>query len=270
MAISGEWISYGDQIGYFARPERARAGLPGVVVIAEIMGVNDQIEDLTRRIAAAGYAALAPDFYAEGGQRPAALRRDRVDEAMAYMETMPREARFDPAARDAAMAALPEEKRKRILESFTTIFSQMNRVRDFMAPLSRAADYLRHERPESAGAKIGCVGFCMGGGLSALLACEDPGISAAAVYYGNAPSSDKIAGLACPVIGFYGELDQRITAGLPAFHQAMSAAGKDFESHVYPGANHGFFNDSSPMYDVDASRDSFARLLGFFSAHLKS
>lgn len=270
MSITGEWIGYGDQIGYFARPERARSGLPGVVVIAEIMGVNDQIEDLTRRIAAAGYAALAPDFYARDGQRPAALGRERVVEAMAYMETMPREARFDPAARAAAMASLPQDKRERILESFATVFSQMNRVRDFVAPLKRAAEYLRRERAESAGGKIGCVGFCMGGGLSAILACEDPGISAAAVYYGNAPSAEQIAGLSCPVIGFYGELDQRITAGLPAFRDAMEAAGKDFESHVYPGANHGFFNDSSPMYDVDASRDSFARLLDFFAARLKS
>jgi carboxymethylenebutenolidase len=268
MAIKGEWIQYGERIGYFARPERAREGLPGVVVISEIMGVNDQIEDVTRRMAAAGYAALAPDIYAEAGVRPPALRRERVDEAMVFMETLPREARFDPAVREKAMATLPADKRERILESFTTVFSQMQRLPSFIPPLREAVAYLRQERPESAGQKVGCVGFCMGGGLSALLACEESEISAAAVYYGSAPAAEKVANIRCPVMGFYGELDQRVNAGINAFAEAMQAAGADFASHVYPGANHAFFNDSGPTYDADAARDSFARLLLFFQKNL--
>jgi carboxymethylenebutenolidase len=268
MAIKGEWIQYGDKVGYYARPERARKGLPGVVVISEVMGVNDQIEDVTRRIAAVGYAALAPDIYAEGGARPPALRRERIDEAMAYMETMPREARFDPAAREAAMATLPADTRERILESFTTAFSQIQRLPSFVPQLREAVAYLRHERPESAGQKVGCVGFCMGGGLSALLACEESEISAAAVYYGSTPAAEKVANIRCPVMGFYGELDQRVNAGINAFAEAMKATGADFEHHVYPGANHAFFNDSGPTYDADAARDSFARLLLFFQKNL--
>jgi carboxymethylenebutenolidase len=269
MAIKGEWIQYrGERVGYFAAPERARKNLPGVVVISEIMGVNDQIEDVTRRIAAAGYAAIAPDFYAEHGVRPPALERERVDEAMAFMETLPREARFDTAARDAAMAVLSEDKRTRILESFTAVFSQVQRLPSLVAPLREAVAYLRTERSESAGRKVGCVGFCMGGGLSALLACEESEISGAAVYYGNAPAPEKIANIRCPVIGFYGELDQRVNAGLPAFEDAARKAGVDFERHVYPGVNHAFFNDSGPTYNVDAARDSFTRLLLFFQKNL--
>ena len=75
MAIKSEWVHYGDQIGYLARPERAAAPLPGVVVIQEAWGVNEQIEDVTRRIAAAGYLALAPDLFAVKGERPPALGR---------------------------------------------------------------------------------------------------------------------------------------------------------------------------------------------------
>ncbi len=268
MAVKAEWIEYGGDIGYFAVPERAKAPVPGVVVVSEVMGINAQIEDATRRIAAAGYAALAPDIYAVGGERPEALRRERVDEAMAFMQTMPPQARFDPAARDASMAVLPADKRARILESFTTIFSMINRVPEFVPPLRRAVDYLRSRNPRSAGRRVGCVGFCMGGGLSALLACEEPELSAAAVYYGTAPAAEKIAGIACPVLGFYGALDQRINAGIPDFEKAMKAAGKDFEYRIYEGANHGFFNDDSPGYDAEASRDSFARLLGFFAGRL--
>jgi carboxymethylenebutenolidase len=64
VAIKGEWIRYADQTGYLALPERAAAPLPSVIVIQEVGGVNTQIEDVTRRIAASGYAALAPDLYA--------------------------------------------------------------------------------------------------------------------------------------------------------------------------------------------------------------
>src|SRR5512136_2965611 len=84
MPVKSEWIKYEDQVGYFAIPERAALPLPSVVVIQEIGGVNDNIEDITRRIAASGYAALAPDIYAANGERPEALRRERIDEAFAF------------------------------------------------------------------------------------------------------------------------------------------------------------------------------------------
>ena len=73
MGIKGEWIRYGEGSGYLAYPARATLPLPGVIVIQEIGGVNDNIEDITRRIASAGYAALAPDLFAVNGERPAAL-----------------------------------------------------------------------------------------------------------------------------------------------------------------------------------------------------
>jgi carboxymethylenebutenolidase len=268
MAIKGEWISYGDQIGYFARPDRAAGPLPSVVVIQEVGGVNENIEDITRRIAAAGYAALAPDIFAVDGKRPEALRRERVSEAFAFMATMPPASRFDPAVRDAAMARLPEDQRARISESFARIFSMMSLMPSFIAPLRRAVEHLRAERPESKGQKTGCVGFCMGGGLSALLACEEPELACAAVYYGNTPVPEKVAAIRCPVLAFYGEKDQRVNAGMPAFEEGMSKAGAPFEYKVYEGANHAFFNDDGPGYDVKASRDSFARLLSFFAKNL--
>jgi carboxymethylenebutenolidase len=268
MAIKSEWISYGDQVGYFAIPERAARPLPSVVVIQEIGGVNDQIEDVTRRIAAAGYAALAPDIYAVKGERPEALRKERVSEAFAFMATMPPASRFDPVVRDAAMAKLPEDRRARIGESFAKIWSMVNFMPSYVAPLRRAVEYLKAERPESMGQKVGCVGFCMGGGLSALLACEEPELACAAVFFGNTPAPEKLAAIRCPVLAFYGGKDQRVNAGIPAFEEGMKKAGAPFEYHIYEGANHAFFNDDGPGYDVKASRDSFARLLTFFAKNL--
>jgi carboxymethylenebutenolidase len=270
MAIKGEWIRYGEGSGYFARPERAGAALPGVLVIQEIGGVNDHIVDVTRRIAAAGYAALAPDLFAVNGIRPENLSAERVKEAFGFAATLPLGTMYDPTTRQAALAKLGEVERARISETFGQVFSFIGpgRVETLVPPLVRAYRHLSGERPETRGQKIACVGFCMGGGLSALLACEEPELSAAAVYYGNAPTPERIARIACPVIAFYGEKDQRVNVGIPGFEQAMRAAGKSFEHYIYPGAGHAFFNDDAPSYDVRASRDSFARLLSFFRKNL--
>ena len=96
MAIRGEWIRYGDGSGYFAKPERAAGSLPGVIVIQEVGGVNEHIEDVTRRVAAAGYAALAPDLFAVDGARPEALTKERISEAFGYAATLPPGTMFDP------------------------------------------------------------------------------------------------------------------------------------------------------------------------------
>ncbi len=270
MAIKTEWIRYGDQIGYLAVPDRAALPLPGVLVIQEITGVNDHIQDVTRRIAAAGYAALAPDLFSVNGERPAPLTHARIGEAMAWGGRIPPAARFDPAAREVELAKLPEAERARIKETMGLLYGSASpdRMAAMMPALRSAVRHLRTERPETRGQRAGCVGFCMGGGLSALLACEEPEISGAAIFYGMAPPAQKIRNIPCPVIAFYGAVDQRVNAGIPDFHEAMREAGKSFEYHVYEGAGHGFFNDDLPVYNAAASRDSFSRLLAFFSRTL--
>jgi carboxymethylenebutenolidase len=269
MAIVGEWIRYGEGSGYFAKPGRGAGPLPGVLVIQEVGGVNEQIIDVTRRIAGAGYAALAPDLFAQNGVRPPALIPERISEAFAFAGKLPPGTMFDPQKRAAALAELPEAERLRVSDTFGQVFAFVAPGRlESLAPLVSAAfRHLRAERPETRGQRLGCVGFCMGGGLSALLACEEPELSAAAVFYGNTPAPEKIAKITCPVMGFYGGNDQRVNAGIPAFAEGMRAAGKSFESHVYSGANHAFFNEEGP-YDAAASRDAFARLLAFFNANL--
>jgi carboxymethylenebutenolidase len=267
MSIQGEWIRYGEGSGYFAKPASITGGLPGVLVIQEVGGVNEHIEDVTRRIAAAGYAALAPDLFAIEGKRPAPVSRERITEAFGFAATLPPGTMFDPVTREAALARLAEPDRLRIMETFGQVFSfaQPGRAESLMGPLRGAFRHLRDERAETRGQKTACVGFCMGGGLSALLACEEPELSGAAVFYGMTPQAGKIAKIACPVIAFYGAKDQRVNAGIPGFVEAMHAGGKPFEHHVYDGAGHAFFNDDAPSYDAKAARDSFARLLAFFS-----
>ena len=268
MSIKGTWIEYGGHTGYFAAPEKASAPLPGIIVIQEAMGVNEHIEDVTRRFAAAGYAALAPDLFSVDGVRPAALSRERIEKTMKFVRPLPQIVWGNPAARDAELAKLPEPDKTEIGETFGQLLTGSGRIAEHITHLKDAVHHLRSGRQETKNQKVACVGFCMGGGLTALLACEEPEISGAAVFYGNAPPADKIPSIGCPVIGFYGSNDQRINTGIPAFEEAMHTAGKSYQRFVYEGANHSFFNDDGNAYNVKAVRDSFVRLLTFFNKTL--
>jgi carboxymethylenebutenolidase len=112
------------------------------------------------------------------------------------------------------------------------------------------------------GGKVASIGFCMGGGLSARLAAHDPALAGAIVFYGMSPPDAEAAKIRCPVLGLYGALDPRINASVPAF---QAAAGERLEVHTYDGAYHAFFNETRPVYSVDAARDAWARALGFLA-----
>jgi carboxymethylenebutenolidase len=268
MPVRGEWVTYGNQTGFLAWPEQARAPLPSVVVIQEVWGVDAHIEDVTRRVAASGYVALAPDLFAEGGKRPAALGADRIARVQAFGAAHPPGSLFQEEPRKAALAQLDPDDAARIVETLQAAFGTVGRLPSLVAPLRASVQYLRHERAESKDQRTGCVGFCMGGGLSALLSCEEPEVSAAAVFYGNAPAPEAVARSTCPVIGFYGGNDERVNVGIPGFEAAMKSASRPFETHLYPGVNHAFFNETGWAYQADAARDSWVRLLEFFRHHL--
>ncbi|HEY7958412.1 MAG TPA: dienelactone hydrolase family protein [Polyangia bacterium] len=262
--IACEWMSYGKERGFLARPDGA-ASLPGIVVLQEAWGVDEHLEDVTRRFAAAGYVALAPDLFAEGGARPAALERERMLELQRFMNTV------TPAQRanlPGEIARLPEPERTRVGETFQAallpIMTGQRKLDGYLPKLLAATHFLRAEHAVSRGRKIGSVGFCMGGGLSALLACHDPELGAAVIFYGSAPPAEAIPNIACPVLGLYGALDERVNAGLPAFREAMARADRRLETQVYEGAQHAFFNDNRPSYHPDAARDAFVRTLELF------
>ncbi|HEY4394054.1 MAG TPA: dienelactone hydrolase family protein [Polyangia bacterium] len=265
MAILTETISEPGFSGYLARPERAAGPLPGVLVIQEAWGVDAHIEDVTRRFAAAGYVALAPDLFAEGGHRSAPFARERMAELQAFMNAAPPTVFADAGAREAALAKLPDAERTRVGESLGALTSVMAPARreGLLAAVQAAARYLREARPETRGQRIAALGFCLGGGLSGLLACRDPELGAAVIFYGNPPPAEEIPKIRCPVMVLVGTADQRIAGQIPAFSEAMSAAGKRLESLSYEGAGHAFFNDGRPAYNLSAARDAFPRVLAF-------
>jgi carboxymethylenebutenolidase len=271
MSLHEESIRYGEGAafsGFLAYPSRAALPLPAVIVLQEAWGVNEHIEDVTRRFAFAGYAALAPDVYARGGARPEALSRARMGELLVFINELKPGEMMDPAKREAALATKPEPLQGRLRESFQTMVGVIGGGEANLPPLLAATKHLREELAVTRGQRIASVGFCMGGGLSALLATADPSLAGAVIFYGMAPREELVPKIACPILGLYGGLDARVNAGLPAFAQSMKAHGKSFEHHVYEGVQHAFFNDTRPSYDVRAARDAFKRTLGFFRDRL--
>lgn len=117
--------------------------------------------------------------------------------------------------------------------------------------------------------QLGSVGFCWGGARSFALATESERLRAAVVFYGSAPPPEKLAAVRCPVLGLYGEQDERITSRVPEVAEALKKAGKQFEYKIYPGAGHAFFNDTGQRYDATAAKDAWARTLAFFKSNLK-
>jgi carboxymethylenebutenolidase len=268
MTLSIEAVRFGEYSGYLAFPTRAKKPLPGIVVIQEAWGVDAHIEEVTRRFALAGYAALAPDVYARHGKRPAALTNERAAELREFFDSLPPGEAMNPEKRAAALSARPEALRTRLQESIEALMARIGALEANLPPVVEAARFLRQGLEVTRGQRIGAVGFCMGGGLSGLLATTDEELAAAVVFYGMAPPEAKIATRACPILGFYGGLDARINAGLPGLVEAMKKHGRSFEHHVYDGVNHAFFNDARPSYDARASRDAFVRTLAFFRDRL--
>jgi carboxymethylenebutenolidase len=137
------------------------------------------------------------------------------------------------------------------------------------ADFAAAATWLK-ARPDSTG-RLGAVGFCFGGGIVNHLAVHMGSDLAAGVpFYGVQPKTDDVAKIKAPINAQYGELDTRITSGWPAFDAALTAAHVPHEGHVYPGANHGFHNDTTPRYDEAAAKEAWRRTLAWFDKYVKA
>lgn len=138
--------------------------------------------------------------------------------------------------------------------------------------LSHAVSYLS-SHPAVNSARLGIVGFCMGGQLSLYAACRNPRIGAAVDFYGIHPHVTlDLAGLQAAVLGFFGAKDGMVTRAVADDLEAkLRAAGKRATFHHYPEAGHAFMNDSRPeAFAPDAARDAWAKLTAFFRAELAS
>jgi carboxymethylenebutenolidase len=125
--------------------------------------------------------------------------------------------------------------------------------------------------PGNATGKVGTVGFCMGGALSLYAASKNPAVGAAVVFYGGHPKvQPDLPSLEAPVLGLYAENDGFVTvSAVRDLERKLKGLAKEHEIHIYPGADHGFFNDERPeVYNSQAAADAWRRTLEFFKRHL--
>ncbi len=250
--------------GYLAVPPEGKGRRPAVIVIHEIFGVDGHMRDVARRFAAQGYVAVAPNLFT--GEIQSFLTPENIRYAFQAFAQAPPDLRRDPSKFAAFTASQPPERRP-ILEAFGKVSNPTVQA-GFAQDLLAVARYLR-SLPEVDPTRVGSVGFCFGGAMSARLATVDPDLRAAVIFYGQNPPLDDVPKIRASVLGLYGGEDVGITATVPQLADAMAKAGRSFAYQVYPGAKHAFFNDTRESnYDAASADDAWRRLLAFYASTL--
>jgi carboxymethylenebutenolidase len=136
--------------------------------------------------------------------------------------------------------------------------------------LETTARYLL-EHEAVTGAKLGAIGFCMGGQLALLAATVSPSIKAVVDFYGIHPNvKPDFSKLNAPVLGIFGEQDTFVPpTAVQELETAIRQAGGSIETHTYPNADHAFFNDTRPeVFNPTAAADAWERTLRFLQQQL--
>jgi carboxymethylenebutenolidase len=216
-----EWVTIkhdGRSVEAFVVYPESKGKTPVVLIIHEIFGMTDWVQDLADQVAAAGYIAVAPDLLSGMG---------------------PNGGRSSDFAEDKAREAV----------------SQLNPAQ-VTADLNAAADYAL--RVPSSNGKLFVGGFCWGGGQSFRFATNRADLAAAFVFYGPPPDKDAMARTKAPVYGFYAGNDARIGAMIPDAVTQMKAAGKKYDIVTYEGAGHGFMRAGEAPDAGDADKKARA------------
>ena len=229
----------GDDVsGYLARPLGA-GPYPGVIVSHEVFGLVTHIKEIARKVAAHGYAALAPDLHHREGPG------DPEDVAAAV-----RAAGGNPDARtvgDVAGAAdllrgLPYTNGKVGVIGYCSGGRQTYVVACNIPSLDAAVD-------------------CYGGRV----------VAAPSDLNERQPTApiDMTEGLGCPLLGLFGAEDANpLPEQVARIEQELKRHGKSYEFHTYDNAGHGFFADYRPSYSQEAAVDGWERVFAWFDRHL--
>jgi carboxymethylenebutenolidase len=226
----------GPMRAYEVRPDGDARG--ALVVVQEAFGVNDHIEDVTRRAADAGYLAVAPDlFHRSGGGSVPYGQFDKVIE------------KFQGIAGDDALlvdidAALDHLRAQGFTERNIGIvgFCFGGRV-TFLVALRRAI-----------GAAIGFYG----GGIVTGRFPQFPTLIGEAAH------------LQAPWLGLFGDNDQSIPVDdVESLRAALAKAPVPTEIVRYAEAGHGFHCDQRADFRPDDAKDAWSRALGWLGTHLQ-
>jgi carboxymethylenebutenolidase len=217
---------------YLVRPD-GNGPFAAVIVFQEAFGVNHHIRNVTERIAAAGYVAIAPELFHRSA--PPGFEGSYTD----FGSVMPH------------FQALTLEGLSADIEA----------VYNFL--LTRE-DVLKN--------KIGSIGFCLGGRVSVLANALLPLAASVSYYGGNMPSIlDKIKDLHAPQLLFWGGLDKHILPEhIDSVVKALKEAGKSYINVVISYADHAFNCDERVNYHPQAAREAWAMTIAFLNNHLQN
>ncbi|WP_140984234.1 dienelactone hydrolase family protein [Asticcacaulis tiandongensis] len=240
---------------YIALPETAH-NRPVIIVVPEVWGLHDYIRDTCRRLAHAGYVALA----------------------------------FDPFARKGIAAAITDfsEVRKLVEQApHTQVMGDLNQLISWLKSNPDVGQNVGQDagKPFADTTRMGITGFCWGGAVTWMAAAQIPDIKAGVAWYGRLERpnpedflgaedrlwpADVIPDLTKPVLGLYASDD----AGIPQetvdrANAALKASGKT-PSHikVFADSKHAFHADYRPSYKPEAAREGWNDLLAWFGKYL--
>lgn len=228
--VTTDWIPIAPGFGgYLARPPGGRG--PGLVLFQEIFGVNAHIRAVAEQYALDGFTVLAPDvFWREAPRVDLGYEGEDRERALALMRAL------QPA--------------------------------EVLADIALAVQALR-VRPEVGSAKVGAIGYCMGGRL-AYLAAATAGVDAMVAYYGGGIHNqlDRAAAVRGPVQFHYAGHDDHIPPEAVQRVREAFAGHITAEVHVYPQAHHGFNCWARASYHAPSAALAHGRSLAFLANSL--
>ncbi|MFM2314821.1 MAG: hypothetical protein RLZZ04_4097 [Cyanobacteriota bacterium] len=244
MEISSQWVKVNNQgleiDAYLAMPEMAGI-YPGVIVIQEIFGVNEHIQEVAERLASEGYVAIAPAIY----------QRQAPGFAVGYSE----------------------EETKLGRE-----YKVKTQAQELLSDIQSCITYLYHQ-PEVKQSGVGTIGFCFGGHV-AYLAATIQDVKAIASFYGaqiatwcpgeTEPTITRTKDITGTIYTFFGTADPLIpNEQTDQIEQALIQHQIDHQVFRYEGVTHGFMCDYRPQsYNADAAQDAWKKVLDLFSQKL--
>ena len=215
--------------GYLVEPND-EVNAPGIVVIQEWWGLDDEVKAVADRLAQAGYRALVPDLY----RGKLAIEAHEAEHLMGGLNF------GDAAGQD----------------------------------IRGAVQYLK----ATGSPKVAVTGFCMGGALTILAACNVPELDGTIVWYGNPPLDYVDAkAMTKPMLGHWALHDEFFPiAGVDELEQKLKDAGVNYEFHRYD-TKHAFANPKSdtrgltPLkYSAEAAQLAWGRTMSFLKKYIAS
>jgi carboxymethylenebutenolidase len=225
----------GEIPAYRAMPADGK-NLPVILVVQEIFGVHEHIKDVCRRLAKLGYFAVATEMYARQGD---------VSGLTDFQEILK------------VVSKVPDEQ----------VMSDLDATIAWVKATGKADV-----------SKLGITGFCWGGRIVWLYSAHTPTVKAGVAWYGRLKNPadalhpkhpvDVANSISAPILGLYGAADTGIPlASVEEMREALKAAGKTAEIHVYPDTPHAFFADYRPSYRKEQAEDGWKRMLAWFKEH---